>query len=81
MICKDNAIALRSFLEDIFNKYGVSLVLSGQLRSYERLSSMYKGKVDKESVKDQYINVHYPTYINCGLGGSQQKIIRCIYIN
>lgn len=77
--CGSNAILLRNLLEKIYNDYGVTLVLSGQLRSYERLSAINNGKIDEEAILSEYINVKYPTYVNCGLGGSQQNVLPCKY--
>jgi len=75
--CNSDAKILREFLEDIYVTYGVDLVLTGQLRSYERNAAISKGQIHKESRGYEYINVNYPAYINCGLGGSQEPIKVC----
>lgn len=68
--CRSQAESMRNnFEETIFIHF--DLILSGHLHSYERLSPIYKNKLDNS----------YPLYIVCGSGGNKDTMLSNSMIN
>jgi len=72
-IC-DGVGAERAMFEEMFFAYGVDLVISGHMHSYERLYPVYRGK----ATSFDYNNPRSPAHVITGAAGCNEQFGWCL---